>query len=138
MDLITIKRLIAEGKEIKFYQRKSWRKLRQKALERDRHECQRCKRDGRVTTNFIAPNGDTLLPLTPSPYLPYGRPPNRGRTTKRKNVLQVHHIKELKDFPHLALVLANLETLCIWCHNEEHDRLADYQEGDKFVNEERW
>nr|WP_273717137.1 HNH endonuclease [Alkalihalobacillus pseudalcaliphilus] len=135
---MTIKRLIAEGKEIKFYQHKSWRGLRLQALDRDHHECQECKRQGRVTTNFITPNGDTLSPLTPAPHIPYGREPNRGRETKRKNVLQVHHLKELKDFPHLALVLDNTETLCIWCHNDEHDRLGDCQGGERFTNEERW
>jgi len=32
----------------------------------------------------------------------------------------VHHIKELKDYPELALVLDNLECLCHSCHNKEH------------------
>jgi len=37
----------------------------------------------------------------------------------------VHHIKHLKDFPELALVDSNLESLCFTCHNEEHpEKLA--------------
>ena len=30
---------------------------------------------------------------------------------------QVHHIKKIKDYPELRLVLGNLESLCRGCHN---------------------
>ncbi|WBX80132.1 HNH endonuclease signature motif containing protein [Virgibacillus salarius] len=52
----------------------------------------------------------------------------------------VHHIKEVKQFPELALVLDNLESICIPCHNHEHKRLEKYirKKKPKFVNEERW
>ncbi|MFC0525788.1 HNH endonuclease signature motif containing protein [Pontibacillus salicampi] len=51
----------------------------------------------------------------------------------------VHHIKEVKQYPELALVKSNCEAICIPCHNEEHDRLYDYQKPQpKFINEERW
>jgi len=33
----------------KFYKSKKWRTLRAKVLERDNHECQWCKKDGKVT-----------------------------------------------------------------------------------------
>ena len=33
----------------KFYRSTEWKKLRQLALERDNHECQWCKREGKVT-----------------------------------------------------------------------------------------
>ncbi|KGR89036.1 HNH endonuclease [Lysinibacillus odysseyi] len=33
----------------KFYKSTGWKKLRQLALERDNHECQWCKKDGKVT-----------------------------------------------------------------------------------------
>jgi len=32
----------------------------------------------------------------------------------------VHHIKELKNHPELALDMDNLETICPTCHNREH------------------
>lgn len=34
----------------------------------------------------------------------------------------VHHIKELKDYPELALTLSNLESLCHACHNQIHGK----------------
>lgn len=32
----------------------------------------------------------------------------------------VHHIKELEDFPELALTNSNLESVCLACHNALH------------------
>lgn len=52
--------------------------------------------------------------------------------------LEVHHIKEVKTHPLLALSLSNLKTLCVSCHNEEHDRLKEFQVRKRFTNEERW
>lgn len=34
----------------------------------------------------------------------------------------VHHIKELADYPKLALTLSNLESLCHSCHNYIHSK----------------
>lgn len=48
----------------------------------------------------------------------------------------VHHIKEVKDYPELALTLNNLQTLCNSCHNRVHDKLPNQKK--KFTNEERW
>ncbi|MGM9925178.1 MAG: HNH endonuclease [Bacillus sp. (in: firmicutes)] len=51
----------------------------------------------------------------------------------------VHHIKEVKDAPRLALTLDNLMSLCNTCHNEVHDRLSiAHNKQWKFMNEERW
>lgn len=50
----------------------------------------------------------------------------------------VHHIKEVKDFPELALVLDNLESVCIKCHNKEHKRLEKYIRKKKRFDDERW
>ena len=54
----------------------------------------------------------------------------------------VHHIKEIRDYPHLALELDNLVSLCRACHEKIHDRLAKANESRKkhvkFMNEERW
>lgn len=52
----------------------------------------------------------------------------------------VHHIKEVKTHPWLALVLDNVESVCIDCHNKEHGRIFKYirKNKPKFINEERW
>lgn len=54
----------------------------------------------------------------------------------------VHHIKEVKLFPLLALTLWNLMSLCNKCHNKVHDRTGIHfrEQGKtpKFTNEERW
>lgn len=60
----------------------------------------------------------------------------KGKVRKAQNV---HHIKEVKKHPELALVLDNLECICIRCHNNEHKRLEKYQnKKSKFITEERW
>jgi 5-methylcytosine-specific restriction enzyme A len=59
----------------------------------------------------------------------------KGRYRKAKNV---HHIKEVKTHPELALDKDNCESICIQCHNDEHKRLDKYIKKKKFVNEERW
>ncbi|KEK25707.1 HNH endonuclease [Bacillus gaemokensis] len=50
----------------------------------------------------------------------------------------VHHIKEVKEYPELALTFENLKSLCNQCHNEVHDRLKAQDKPPAFVNEERW
>lgn len=59
------------------------------------------------------------------------------RKGKVKKAEQVHHIKEVKKYPELALVLENTESLCLDCHNEEHERFSENNQP-KFINEERW
>lgn len=60
----------------------------------------------------------------------------RGKYKKAENV---HHMKEIKTYPELALSLDNLQCLCIRCHNEVHDRLdKEKNKITKFMNEERW
>lgn len=44
-------------------------------------------------------------------------------TTKHHSVLEVDHIKELKEYPELALENDNLRTLCNDCHNKRHKRM---------------
>lgn len=77
-----------------------------------------CKAKGKVTTN---------------------NPHARGKKSKKvkKVKLEVHHKKELKDFPKLALVNSNLITLCTRCHNEIHERFK-YQKSKRFTNIERF
>lgn len=60
---------------------------------------------------------------------------------EQKARLYVHHKKELKDYPHLALDMNNLITVCGNCHNDIHEKgeqLRQYDNKKKFINEERW
>lgn len=60
----------------------------------------------------------------------------KGRYRRAQNV---HHIKEVKSRPDLALTLDNLESVCIKCHNEIHGKECNLKNKQKpFVNEERW
>lgn len=127
MDVNKIKQLIAEDKLVKFYQCPAWRKLRGQVLERDNHECQRCKAEGKVKTP---------LPTHGIPH--HAQHVENDKRNKIKS-LHVHHKKEVKDFPELALVMSNLITLCQECHNKEHDRLKEYKKKrERFTNVERW
>lgn len=82
-----------------FYGSRDWTSLRIEALERDNNECQQCKREGYVTIDSIKEEG------------------------KKKEIkLNVHHIKEIEDYPELALELDNLETVCVFHHNLIHDK----------------
>lgn len=57
-----------------------------------------------------------------------------GKYSKAQNV---HHLKEVKQHPELALTLDNLECICIICHNKEHERLEKVRPI-RFTNVERW
>ena len=46
----------------------------------------------------------------------------RGKITA---ATEVHHIKELNDFPELGLDLSNLESLCWQCHEDTKKRGKD-------------
>lgn len=67
----------------------------------------------------------------------------KGKYARAQNV---HHKKEVKKYPHLALELENTESICIRCHNEEHKRFGRYGKQFKkrdndfknFVDEENW
>src|SRR6185312_13084596 len=85
----------------KFYNSHTWRKLSAQIKKRDNYECQECKRNGKVTIDM-------------NEY---------SEKAKRKKIaLVVHHIKELEHHPELALDEDNLETVCVDCHNKEHNR----------------
>lgn len=63
----------------------------------------------------------------------------RGKVTTSKDTkLEVHHIKEVKKHPELALVLNNLKTVCVDCHNKEHGKLDKYIKQKRFWSDERW
>ncbi len=46
----------------------------------------------------------------------------------------VHHIKELKDHPELALEPSNLVSLCFSCHEKYHDRSKSKKKRQKPKN----
>ena len=61
-------------------------------------------------------------------------------TLADESTLEVDHIKELEDFPELALDDNNLRTLCKDCHNKRHNRMR-YKGRNPKVNkwqDERW
>ena len=83
-----------------FYNSKAWKKLRQDALERDNYECQHCKEAGGVTVDSIKQEGK-----------------------KKEIVLNVDHKYPIEHYPKLALVLDNLQTLCVYHHNVKEGRV---------------
>lgn len=64
-----------------------------------------------------------------------------GRVTvSEESVLEVDHIKELSEYPELALDDDNLRTLCKDCHNRRHGRM-NYKHLNQRRNrwqDERW
>lgn len=96
-----------------FYKSSAWEQLRQKALERDNHECQWCRKEGRVTVDSIKEEGKP-----------------------KKIVLNVDHKYGIENYPQLALVLDNLETLCIYHHNVKEGRV--FKPKEPKWNDERW
>lgn len=103
-----IKQLIAEGNKIKFYKDNYWKILREKILTRDNYECQECKREGKLT---IKQHGKKL---------------------------DIHHIKELEEYPELAYIESNLETVCVYHHNILDEKHINGTPRKKFINEEKW
>ncbi len=101
-----IKGLINSGNIDKFYHSRIWKNKVNEILQRDNFECQECKREGLVTTKLD------------------------------NKKLDVHHKKELKKFPELALDNDNLETVCIRHHNILDNKV--HISNQKFINEERW
>ncbi|MCU4831887.1 HNH endonuclease [Bacillus cereus] len=100
----------------KFYDSSEWKSIREQVKKRDNHECQECKRNGRVQTDTI----------------------EYSESAKRKKIqLVVHHIKELEHYPELALEIDNLETVCVDCHNKEHGRTFK-KKPNKWENDEKW
>lgn len=103
-----IKQLIVEGNKIKFYKDSYWKTLSNSIKARDNYECQECKKEGKLTIK------------------------QHGRK------LDVHHIKELEEFPELAYEESNLETVCVHHHNILDEKHINGTPRKKFINEERW
>ena len=98
----------------KFYKSATWRDFRLKALTRDNWECVWCKEEGKTTVDSIKEEGK-----------------------KKKIILNVDHIKPIEEHPELALVLDNLQTLCIYHHNVKEGRVFK-REITKWDKDEKW
>ncbi len=105
-----IRELIITGNKKKFYDSYYWRfVITPKILERDDYECQECKKEGKITIK------------------------------KHKKKLDIHHKKELKEYPELAYDFNNLETVCIMHHNIlDNKNLMKKKNNNKFTIPERW
>lgn len=90
--------LIRKGKVKEFYSSAPWLKLRMQVIKESNFECQLCRAKGEVVTD----TGET------------------DDTGKKKRVLSVHHIQELRKRPDLALTRSNLICICDECHYQIH------------------
>lgn len=103
----------------KRYNSKKWKKKRLDILERDRYECQDCVK----RLKEAAVNGEQL----------------RGEDRIIRRATEVHHIKDLKEYPDLWLDDENLTSLCTQCHNIRHGRNPKrFVRKKKRLNEEKW
>lgn len=102
-----------------FYNSKEWKSKRLQILERDHYECQAC----RERLRLAAAEGKRLY----------------GKDAKIRRATEVHHKKELKDYPRLRLDDDNLVSLCVKCHNDKHGRRTkEFAKKKKVVSEEKW
>lgn len=108
-----VKRQVLLGNIDALYKTKEWQMLREKVLERDHYECQRC-------------NGQNDL----------GKSNKRIRLTKANTV---HHIQEVRDRPDLMLDENNLISLCHECHDVVHNRVTKtFNKPRQRLTKERW
>lgn len=107
-------------KEVKaFYNSADWKYKRTCILERDHYECQDCRKRLKQAVE----NGVTLS----------------GWEKKIWRAEQVHHIRELREHPELALDDDNLVSLCARCHNIRHGREPNkFVRRKKRLTEEKW
>ena len=107
-------------KEVKkFYNSKNWKIKRIEILKRDCFECQDCIK----RLKEAAVNGTQL----------------RGEDREIRKATEVHHIKELREYPELALDEDNLISLCTKCHNARHGRyIKQFVKKKKRLTEEKW
>lgn len=112
-----------------FYHSAIWKATRLQILNEQNWECQQCRREGRLT---LLCRKDEL---------------SKRNGSKKFSRANVHHIKEVKQYPHLRLsryytdtngsVKRNLEAICDKCHNNEHKRFEDSKEKEQ-INIEKW
>lgn len=102
-----------------FYNSKEWKSKRLQILERDHYECQEC----RERLRLAAVEGKRLY----------------GKDAKIRRATEVHHKRELKDYPELRLDDDNLISLCVRCHNDKHGRRTKtLVKRKKVISEEKW
>lgn len=107
-------------KEVKkIYNSKNWKIKRVIILKRDHFECQDCIK----RLKDAAVNGTQL----------------RGEDRQIRKATEVHHIKELREYPELALADDNLISLCSQCHNARHGRyIKRFAKKKEPLTEEKW
>lgn len=102
----------------KIYNSRQWKIKRLDVLSRDRFECQDCKK----RLKDASAEGIRLT----------------GDDARIRPAVEVHHIKELKDYPELAFNDDNLISLCTQCHNLRHGRELPRRKKKKLVSQEWW
>ena len=121
-----IRSLIDKNELWRFYKTPEWIHLKQQVLMDGHFECRICKQKGIITRYEEGPDG------------------------KRRRLSTVHHVKEVRKHPELALERYyydqsgqrhdNLIPICKACHNEQHNRSFDgsVRKKNKFSTPERW
>lgn len=103
----------------RFYNSRKWKKKRVDILKRDHHECQDCVK----RLKEAAVNGTKLA----------------ADDRKIRRAVEVHHIKDLKEYPSLGLDDDNLISLCVECHNIRHGRYPKkFVKRKPRLTEEKW
>ncbi len=107
-------------KEIKaIYNSREWKEKRIEILTRDCWECQDCRKRLKDAVD----SGNRL----------------NGKDAKIRRADEVHHIRELREYPELAFVNNNLISLCSECHNIRHGRYPHkFKRKKPIVSEEKW
>lgn len=112
-------KFMTEQEVKKFYNSKKWKLKRLDILKRDHFECQDCIERLRQA----AVNGEQL----------------QGEDREIRRAEEVHHIKELREYPELGLEDDNLISLCTQCHNIRHGRyIKRFVKKKKRLTEEMW
>lgn len=102
---------------LKIYKSSTWKKVRDKQLESDHYECQRCKHNGKYR-NVTSPK-------------------------KYTRAILVHHDFRVRQYPMYAFKSyvdgkRNLYSLCQSCHEIEHEEERAMIKHNEELNEEKW
>lgn len=102
---------------LKIYKTKRWEITREKQLDLDHNECQRCKHNGKYS--------------------------NLEGMRKYTKAVLVHHDFRLRKYPQYAFDSMvngkrNLYSLCQSCHEIEHEKERGLVKSVSELNEEKW